>query len=102
MSNEENGKLLQDFINDNNDLDFVDIFDAVGDTIFSSDLADSSMLGVNIAFRPWFKDIMNGKTPITKPYVSLRSHTPCVSIVVPIFGENEKVVGGLVSSVEIV
>jgi len=98
MSKEQMSELLQQFKNSNKYLDFVYVLDKQGDVIASN---DGSGIGTNFAFRPWFNNVMSGETYITQPYISIVTHTPCVTVIAPVFGENNEVNGCLIANVQI-
>ena len=76
--------LLQDFMNNSQHLDFVYVTDKEGNVIASD---STKGIGLNFAFRPWFIDVMKGNNHITKPYISLVTHEPCITVAAPIYGE---------------
>jgi len=47
----------------------------------------------NVYHRPWFQKAIKGETTVTEPYISSATNELCVTIVMPIYDENKKVIG---------
>ncbi|NLV89621.1 MAG: hypothetical protein GX021_09710 [Tissierellia bacterium] len=90
--------LLQDFMNNSQHLDFVYVTDKEGNVIASD---STKGIGLNFAFRPWFIDVMKGNNHITKPYISLVTHEPCITVAAPIYGESGEIVGSVLTNLRI-
>ncbi len=98
MSKESIKDLLQAFMDNSQYLDFVYVTDNEGKVIASD---SSKGIGLEFAFRPWFIDVMKGNNHITKPYVSLVTHKPCITVAAPIYGENRQIVGSVLTNLRI-
>lgn len=98
MSEEMMRDLLQGFMDNSKSLDFVYITDKQGKVIASD---SSKGIGIDFAFRPWFIDVMKGNNHITRPYISLVTHTPCITVAAPIYGESNEIVGSILTNLRI-
>lgn len=98
MSKEMMRDLLQGFMDNSKSLDFVYITDSQGKVIASD---SSKGIGIDFAFRPWFIDVMKGNNHITRPYISLVTHTPCITVAAPIYGESNEIVGSILTNLRI-
>jgi methyl-accepting chemotaxis protein len=98
MSKEQIPEILIDFHMKNKLLDFVYVLNDKGIVIASS---NSSGIGADFSFRPWFIEVLNGKNHITKIYISLITHTPCITVAVPVYGGNKNISGTLLANLKI-
>lgn len=98
MSNERIVDLLQAFMKNSQYLDFVYVTNGEGKVIASD---STKGIGLDFAFRPWFIDVMKGNTHITRPYISLVTHKPCITVAAPIHGKNGEILGSILSNLRI-
>lgn len=89
---------LANFMTNSNFLDLAYITDKEGIVIASN---DSKGIGIDFAFRPWFIDVMKGNTHITRPYVSLVTHKPCITVAAPIYGDTGETIGSILTNLRI-
>lgn len=98
MSAGQMSKILAGFHEKNKLLDFVYVTNEKGKVIASS---DSTGIGMDFSFRPWFIEVMSNKTHITNIYISLITHAPCVTVAVPVYGERKNIIGVLLTNIRI-
>ncbi|GGJ12667.1 methyl-accepting chemotaxis sensory transducer [Alicyclobacillus cellulosilyticus] len=56
---------------------------------------------VNASHRPWFQGAMSGAPFISRPYISAITQQPCLTIAVPVFGDDGSVIGCIGADVRI-
>lgn len=98
MSKERITELLRGFMDNSQYLDFVYVTNDEGKVIASD---STKGIGLDFAFRPWFIDVMKGNNHITRPYISLVTHTPCITVAAPIYGQNREIVGSILTNLRI-
>jgi C4-dicarboxylate-specific signal transduction histidine kinase len=98
MSKDQMSKILMNFQEKNKLLDFIYVTNDKGKVIASS---NSTGIGVDFSFRPWFIEVMSGKSHITKIYISLITHTPCITVAVPVYGGSKNIIAALLANLKI-
>ena len=83
--------LLEPIKNTNGKYDLIVTIDQKGIPLYGT----INIEGMDASFRPFFKAAINGKTFVSKIYISQLTHKPCVTIARPIINKENIIVGVL-------
>ncbi|MCK8816439.1 methyl-accepting chemotaxis protein [Natroniella sulfidigena] len=100
MNAEEQNELLRKVKEEDDIFELLFVQDQDGKVIADSE-EGGVVVGEDLGFRPYFEAAIEGEEYISESYISVATDRPCITISLPIMGDNGKVKGVLAADIDL-